>query len=97
MSIGKAVATGFVLIESQILLFVSAAFLDLKGVSVMKDRKFFERATDIRCETEVAFTELTEKQGIPLIIYVCMIGLFTDILQILDQNIQKITLLFPES
>ena len=107
ISIGKVFATGFVLIESQILLFMSAAFLDLKGVSVMKDRKFFEKATDVRCETEVSFTELTEKQGIPLIIYVCLIGLFTDIFQvlllvairkeILDQNIQKITLLFPES
>ena len=40
---------------------MSAAFLDLKGVRVMKDRKFFEKATDVRCETEVSFTELTEK------------------------------------
>lgn len=51
---------------------MSAAFLDLKGVSVMKDRKFFEKATDVRCETEVSFTELTEKQGIPLIVYLCI-------------------------
>ena len=43
-----------------ILLFMSAVFRDLKGVSVMKDRKFFEKATDVRCETEVSFTELTE-------------------------------------
>ena len=51
---------------------MSAVFRDLKGVSVMKDRKFFEKATDVRCETEVSFTELTEKQGIPLIVYLCI-------------------------
>lgn len=39
---------------------MSAAFLDLEGVSIMKDRKFFEKATDVRCETEVSFTEVTE-------------------------------------
>ena len=38
----------------------------------MKDRKFFEKATDVRCETEVSFTELTEKQWIPLIVYLCI-------------------------
>ena len=34
---------------------MSAVFRDLKGVSVMKDRKFFEKATDVRCETESFF------------------------------------------
>lgn len=35
------------------------SILDLKGVGIMKDRKFIEKATDVRCETEVSFTELT--------------------------------------